>query len=79
MLSLAERKHDIMEYDYWISRKRAAMAMAEGAGDSEARLIHLHLAGCYSVKAAASFEGMRLHAPTARDEEPSADARRDPR
>ena len=41
-----------MEKNYWISRKRAAMAMAQGAGDGEARLIHYELAGRYSIKAA---------------------------
>jgi hypothetical protein len=41
-----------MEKNYWIARKRAAMAMARGAGDGEARLIHYELAGRYSIKAA---------------------------
>ena len=41
-----------MDKDYWIGRKRAAIAMARAATCSEARLIHYDLAGRYSVKAA---------------------------
>ena len=41
-----------MEKNYWIRRKRAAMAMARRAATSEARLIHYELAGRYSIKAA---------------------------
>ena len=41
-----------MDKEYWIGRKRAAMAMARAATDSEARLIHYDLAGRYSVRAA---------------------------
>ena len=41
-----------MEQQYWIGRERAAMAMAEGASTSMARLIHYDLAGRYSVRAA---------------------------
>ncbi len=43
----------MMENRYWIGRKREAMGMARAASTSEARLIHYHLAGLYSVKAAA--------------------------
>ena len=43
-----------MDQTYWLSRKRAAAAMARRAGSSRARLIHLDLAGRYSIKAAAS-------------------------
>ena len=68
-----------MEHDYWIGRKRAEMAMAKGAAGAEARLIHLHLAGCYSVKAAAALSGVRLHAPAPADGERRVFARRDPR
>jgi hypothetical protein len=42
-----------MGKEYWIGRKRAAIAMARAASSSEARLIHYELAGRYSVKAAA--------------------------
>lgn len=42
-----------MDQTYWLGRKRAAAAMARGAGSSRARLVHLDLAGRYSVKAAA--------------------------
>ena len=41
-----------MEQKYWLGRKRASVANAEQASTSEARLIHLDLAGRYSVKAA---------------------------
>ena len=41
-----------MEQKYWLSRNRAAGAMARGATSAEARLIHLELAGRYSVRAA---------------------------
>ncbi len=41
-----------MEQKYWLSRKRAAGAMARRATSAEARLIHLELAGRYSIRAA---------------------------
>ena len=41
-----------MGKEYWLGRKRAAVAMARAATSSEARLIHYDLAGRYSVKAA---------------------------
>ncbi|HMI39908.1 MAG TPA: hypothetical protein VK485_01600 [Sphingomicrobium sp.] len=41
-----------MEQKYWLDRKRASVVNAEQATSSEARLIHLDLAGRYSVKAA---------------------------
>jgi hypothetical protein len=41
-----------MGSEYWIGRKRSAMAMAHEATTSEARLIHFDLAGRYSIKAA---------------------------
>lgn len=41
-----------MGKEYWIDRKRAAIAMARAATSAEARLIHYDLAGRYSVKAA---------------------------
>ena len=43
-----------MEQSYWIGRKRAAAANARSADSSQARLIHLDLAGRYSVMAARS-------------------------
>ena len=54
-----------MEQKYWLGRKREAKAMARQATSAEARLIHLHLAGCYSVKAATCDAGIRLFAPDA--------------
>jgi hypothetical protein len=48
---------------YWLGRKRSVMAMAKGATSSEARLIHLHLAGVYSVKAASIQVALALPIP----------------
>lgn len=41
-----------MEQTYWLGRKRISLANARRAGSAEARLVHLDLAGRYSVKAA---------------------------
>lgn len=41
-----------MEYNYWLSRSVHAFGMARSATSATARLIHLQLAGAYSVKAA---------------------------
>lgn len=41
-----------MEQSYWLGRKRDAAANARRTGSSRARLIHLDLAGRYSVMAA---------------------------
>ncbi len=43
-----------MEQTYWLGRKRISIANARRAGSAEARLVHLDLAGRYSVKAAAA-------------------------
>ena len=43
-----------MDQNYWIGRRRASAANARGAASSEARLVHLDLAGRYSVLAAAA-------------------------
>ena len=40
-----------MEKPYWLSRKRAALKLAQDATSSQARLVHYDLAGRYSVKA----------------------------
>ncbi len=40
-----------MEKTYWLSRKRASLAMAKNAVSSEARLIHYDLAGRYGLNA----------------------------
>ncbi|MEO6114468.1 MAG: hypothetical protein ABIP07_08495 [Sphingomicrobium sp.] len=40
-----------MENEYWLGRKRASVENAEQATNSNARLIHLELAGRYSLKA----------------------------
>jgi hypothetical protein len=60
-----------MEQAYWLGRKRASVANARRAGGAEARLVHLDLAGRYSIKAAAAAaaasvpeqEGARLALP----------------
>lgn len=41
-----------MERNYWLRRKRAAMAMARSATCSQARLVHYAEAGRHSVRAA---------------------------
>jgi hypothetical protein len=41
-----------MEQRYWLGRKRASAAAASRAQSSRSRLIHLDLAGRYSIKAA---------------------------
>lgn len=43
-----------MEQTYWLGRKRISVANARRAANAEARLVHLDLAGRYSVKAAAA-------------------------
>ena len=43
-----------MERDYWLGRNRASFMLAGKATCAEARLIHYHLAGVYSVRAARS-------------------------
>jgi hypothetical protein len=43
-----------MEQTYWLGRKRSSAANARRAASSEARLVHLDLAGRYSIKAAAA-------------------------
>jgi hypothetical protein len=45
------RKETIVEKAYWLGRKRASLKAALTATNSIARLIHLDLAGRYSVKA----------------------------
>jgi hypothetical protein len=46
-----------MEQAYWLGRKRASVANARHARGAEARLVHLDLAGRYSIKAAAATAG----------------------
>lgn len=43
-----------MEQTYWLGRKRISAANARLARSAEARLIHLDLAGRYSIKAASA-------------------------
>ncbi|HYD36619.1 MAG TPA: hypothetical protein VEA60_03340 [Allosphingosinicella sp.] len=43
-----------MEENYWLGRRRASAANARSAAGAEARLVHLDLAGRYSVLAAAA-------------------------
>lgn len=42
-----------MEQEYWLGRTREARATARRAASAETRLIHLDLAGRYSIQAAA--------------------------
>jgi hypothetical protein len=48
-----------MEQSYWLGRKRDAAANARRTGSSRARLIHLDLAGRYSVMAAMAAEARK--------------------
>ena len=41
-----------MEQEYWLGRTREAKVMARQAASAEGRLIHLDLAGRYSIQAA---------------------------
>ncbi|HEX8239728.1 MAG TPA: hypothetical protein VF574_08335 [Allosphingosinicella sp.] len=43
-----------MEQTYWLGRTRTSVANARRAATAEGRLVHLDLAGRYSVKAAAA-------------------------
>ena len=43
-----------MEQRYWLGRKRASVANAKRATNADSRLIHLDLAGRYSIKAASA-------------------------
>jgi hypothetical protein len=43
-----------MEQKYWLGRKRVSAANAHRAASAQARLVHLDLAGRYSIKAAAA-------------------------
>ena len=54
-----------MEQTYWLGRKRSSAANARRASSAEARLVHLDLAGRYSVKAAAAAERASRPAPEA--------------
>jgi hypothetical protein len=51
-----------MEHRYWLGRKRASVANARRATSAQSRLIHLDLAGRYSIKAA-----LACPAPAGRD------------
>lgn len=41
-----------MDKEFWLKRQRESVEMADAATSSEARLIHLDLAGRYSIEAA---------------------------
>jgi hypothetical protein len=55
--------------EYWLGRKREAAAMARTAATAEARLIHLDLAGRYSVMAAYGVPLMLQKAVSAHGEQ----------
>jgi hypothetical protein len=54
-----------MEQGYWLGRKRASVANAKRATSADSRLVHLDLAGRYSIKAA--FAGPTPAPPQARE------------
>ena len=49
-----------MDKTYWLDRERSSVAMANRASSAEARLIHYHMAGIYSVKAARAASSSTL-------------------
>ena len=49
----------LMDKEYLLSRMRTSMAMALKADNSAVRLIHLDLAGRYSVAAVGTSTGIR--------------------
>lgn len=55
-----------MERNYWLLRKRRHLACARDAATSEIKLIHLDLAGRYSIKAAAAGDAETARSPAAR-------------
>jgi hypothetical protein len=63
-----------MEQAYWLGRKRASVVNARHARGAEARLVHLDLAGRYSIKAAAAAGGNRPEQEGARLALPLPDA-----
>lgn len=69
MLSLAQTKVNSMEQKYWLRRKRASALMARNAKTAEARLIHLDLAGRYSVRASHSQPGEDAVPPPTRPDD----------
>ena len=48
-----------MERSYWLGRKLVSTANAQSAASAEARLVHLDLAGRYSMKADAAGSARR--------------------
>ncbi|HEY0626981.1 MAG TPA: hypothetical protein VGD10_09630 [Allosphingosinicella sp.] len=42
-----------MEKAFWLRRQQESLDMAQDASSAEARLVHLELAGRYSIEAAA--------------------------
>jgi hypothetical protein len=51
-----------MEQEYWLGRNREAKVMARRAASAEARLIHLDLAGRYSIQAASCIVAVQAAA-----------------
>jgi hypothetical protein len=52
-----------MESKYWLRRKRDSVANAARAKSSVSRLIHLDLAGRYSIKAATAVDASGIAEP----------------
>src|SRR5688500_5005810 len=70
--SRLQRGDLLMEQKYWLGRKRASAANARRATTAEARLVHLDLAGRYSIKAAAAREQATIDAHAAPPERADA-------
>ena len=49
-----------MNQAHWLARTKASMLMARNASSAEARLIHMDLAGRYSVKAVCSGDAREV-------------------
>jgi hypothetical protein len=58
-----------MNQAYWLSRKRASVSAARASTDSIERLVHLDLAGRYSVFAANCNYPFLLSAPSTEAEQ----------
>src|SRR6476620_9927974 len=56
--SALARRRSFMEKAYWLSRKRAALKLAQNASSSRARLVHYELAGRYGLKAMSAADSL---------------------
>jgi hypothetical protein len=69
-----------MEQKHWLTRSRSEHGRARRATNSEARLIHYHLAGLYSMKAHRARAPLSLHITQSNEgpEQPSSTEPRHP-